>query len=130
MTETICYINTDLDLRSIDSLTDLVKALESQGISPLHLEQMEDGIWFTVLETDQTFDDPEANIAAMINIIDSLPEPLQMIWASCIQREFNIGYECAAEPQAFNQALSHDLLARIVEVGAPVRITLYTGQRA
>ena len=43
----------------------------------------------------------------------------------CTTREFNLGYDCGAEPWAFNQGLSSELLGRIAAVGASLRLTIY-----
>jgi hypothetical protein len=40
---------------------------------------------------------------------------------------FNIGYDCGAEPWAFNQGLTAELLGRMAATGASLRITLYPG---
>lgn len=76
-------------------------------------------------ETVEQHPEPEANIAAMLTVLESLePERLDD-WASCTRREFNIGYECGQRPWAFNQALTADLLDRISTAGVSLRITLY-----
>ncbi len=42
-----------------------------------------------------------------------------------MRREFNIGYDCGAEPWAFNQGLSAHLLGRMATAGASLRVTIY-----
>jgi hypothetical protein len=76
------------------------------------------------------FAEPEANIAAMLVIVESLARPLRSVWDGCTRREFNIGYECGAEPWAFNQGLRAELLGQMAAVGASLRVTLYPGPRA
>lgn len=125
MNNTIHYLNTDLDLTSSDDLTRLAKVFEAKGASPLHVARSDDGLWRATIETDVHHHDPEPNIAEMLAIIESLPDPLQTDWRRCTQLEFNIGYDCGTEPWAFNQGLSNVLLRRIAAVGASLRITLY-----
>jgi hypothetical protein len=122
---TICYLNTDLDLTSSGDLTALAGVLESRGIRPLHVTRSEDGLWYATFETTDSHDDPEPNIAAMVVVIESLVEPHRSVWLGCSRREFNIGYDCGAEPWAFNQGLSCELLGRMAAVGASLRWTLY-----
>jgi hypothetical protein len=120
------YLNTDLDLASADDLTALVAALEAAGIPPLHVTRGENtGSWYAMLETAEQHLEPESNIAAMLAVIEALPPPLRSVWASCSQREFNVGYDCGLEPWAFNQGLSARLLGRMAAVEASLRWTLY-----
>ncbi len=125
MDNTICYLNTDLDLTSADDLSGLATALEAQGVRALHVAHADNGLWLARFETDEQFAEPESSIAAMLSAIESLEKPLRLIWDGCSLREFNIGYDCGAEPWAFNQGLSTALLGRIAAAGATLRITLY-----
>jgi hypothetical protein len=122
---TIHYLNTDLDLTSADDLTGLALAFEAGGVPPLHLTRADNGLWYATFETDQTHEEPEPNIAAMLAVVEALAPPLRSVWAGCSRREFNIGYDCGEEPWAFNQGLSAELLGRVAAAGASLRITLY-----
>lgn len=125
MDNTICYLNTDLDLVSPDNLTELGEAFKIAGASPIYLTRGEDGLWYATFETDEQHTEPDPNISEMLAIIESLSAPLHNLWTSCTRREFNIGYDCGADPWAFNQGLSIELLRRLANVGASLRITLY-----
>ena len=120
-----CYRNTDLDLISTDDLTALVGAFDANGVSPLHVTHGDDGRWYATFETTLQHTEPEPNIAAMLDVIESLSETLRPTWDRCTLREFDIGYDCGAEPWGFNQGLSVTLLNRLVQAGASLRITLY-----
>jgi hypothetical protein len=128
MDNTICYLNTDLDLIAPLDLTELVSALEHAGLPPLHSARREDGLWYATCETAEQFAEPEANIAAMLAVIEALPDGARAIWSACTRRELNIGFDCGAQPWAFNQALSNNLLGRLAAVGATLRVTLYPPQ--
>lgn len=106
-------------------LTPLAAAFESQGVVPLHVTLCEDGHWFSILETDEQYEDPESNIAAMLSVIEQFDEPERSIWRVLTLCEFNIGYDCGSEPWAFNQGLSNTLLQRMAKVGTSLRVTLY-----
>jgi hypothetical protein len=123
--DTICYLNTDLDLTSPDDLTALASAFEIGGAPPLHVTRGDDGQWYATFETDVQHVEPEANIAAMLAVVESLPGPLRTVWEGCTRREFNIGYDCGAEPWAFNQGLSAVLLGRMAAASASLRVTIY-----
>ena len=121
----ITYLNTDLDLISDSDLTALASALETGGVFPLHVTRGEDGRCYATFETDEQHTEPEANIAAMLTVVESLDASLRSVWAGCSLREFNIGYDCGLEPWAFNQGLSSETLRRIAAAGASLRVTLY-----
>lgn len=121
----ITYLNTDLDLTSVDDLTALATAFEAAGVRPLHVTHGEDRLWYAIFETRNQHAEPEANISAMLDVVEKLTPPLRSLWANCLRREFNIGYDCGLEPWAFNQALSAELLGRMAAAGASLRVTLY-----
>ncbi len=80
---------------------------------------------YITFETNTTFHEPEANIAAMLDAIESLPSHAKPCWEACVIREFNVGYDCGDEPWAFQQQFSNQLLARLAACGATFAITLY-----
>lgn len=72
MDDTIRYLNTDLDLTSADDLTALAAAFEARGVPPLHVSQRTDGLWDARFETDEPHAEPEAAIATMLAVVESL----------------------------------------------------------
>lgn len=124
----ITYLNTDLDLISSDELTALAAMFERCGFFTLHVTHRDDGLWYASFETRDQHTEPEPNIAAMVAIIESLLEPHRSIWLECTRRDFNVGYDCGAEPWAFTQEFSSGLLGRMAAVGASLRLTLYPSQ--
>lgn len=125
MDDVITYLNTDLDLTSACDLTTLTQAFEIGGVPPLHMTRGDDGLWYATFETAEHFSEPQLNIAAMLDVVESLPDPLRSIWDGCTRREFNVGYDCGVEPWAFNQGLSTELLGRMAAAGTSLRVTLY-----
>lgn len=123
--DTFCYLNTDLELRSIEDLSGLAAAFQAQGVSPLYLTRGEAGLWYATFEVYHRDEEPEPTIAALLVVVESLGKPLRAVWSGCAVREFNIGYDCGSKPWAFNQGLSSQLLGRIAQAGASLRITLY-----
>jgi hypothetical protein len=119
------YLNTDLDLVAPCDLEPLVVALTAGGVPPLSVYQREDGCWAATLETEETFRQPEPNIAALLTAIESLGPEARAVWAACNTREFNLGYDCGDEPWAFTDQLTTETLARIASLGASLRLTLY-----
>ena len=125
MSGKIGYLNTDLDLVSPVDLTPLSKVFESRGVFPLHVTSSEDGRWYATFEMLDQHTEPEPNIVAMIAVAESLRQPHRSVGRGCMLSEFNIGFDCGAEPWAFNQGLSCDLLRRVAALGASLRWTLY-----
>ena len=126
MSNVISYLNTDLDLASVQDLTALVAAFEVGGVWPLHeVVLYEDDQWHVSLETNEQYTTPEDSIAVMLSVIEGFDEPIRSIWACCTKREFNMGYDCGAEPWAFSQGLSAELVRRVGAAGASVGWTLY-----
>ncbi len=125
MDNTIEYLNTDLDLISSGDLGPLASVLKAGGIFDLHVTRMDDGLWYARFETNETYSEPEPNIAAMLDVLEKLPEPMRASWDQCTLREFNIGYDCGDKPWAFNQGLTAELLGRMAAARATLRFTLY-----
>ena len=124
------YLNTDLDLVSAHRLEALAAAFDSRGVFPLHVDQRDDGRWYATLETREQFDQPEPNIAALLDAIETFDPPARELWRACDARELNIGYDCGDEPWAFNHGLTAATLARIAALDISLRITLYPAQGA
>jgi hypothetical protein len=127
---TIRYINTDLDLTSPEDLTALAATFRAQGVPPLYVTAGDNGLWYATFETNDDYDEPEPNIAAMLAVIESLKESVRGMWWACTRREFNIGYDCGSKPWAFNNGLSRETLRRMADVGTSLHITLYPRRRA
>lgn len=130
MDNKIRYLNTDLDLRCTEDLTELAGEFESRGVYSLDVYPDDDGLWYARLETNVQHVEPESNIAAILTVVESLASPLRLVWNRCELREFNLGYDCGAEPWAFNQGLSAALLSRMAAVNASLRVTLYPDRAA
>lgn len=126
MFNTITYLNTDLCLESKNDLAALVHAFRAGDVPPMYDTVVGDnGTSYATFETTESYREPEPNIAAMLAVVESLEPPVRLIWDGCTRREFDMGYDCGAEPWAFNQRLSVDLLGRMATAGATLRLTLY-----
>jgi hypothetical protein len=121
----IRYLNTDLDLVSPVDLVPLTGHLTAAGVSPLMPTLGDDGLWYVAFETDESFDEPETNIAEMLGAIEAATGAARSCRDSCTKREFDVGYESGQEPRHLRQGLSNALLRRVGNVGASLRVTLY-----
>lgn len=127
MKHSIRYIITDLELRSSLDLALLADALTDQGFALYYAGPSpgQDGSWSAHFTVSSGVDEPDQDITMMLKAIESLDEPARSLWASCISRDFNIGYQCGVKPQAFYQQLSPVTLAGMAAVGAGIVLTLY-----
>jgi hypothetical protein len=121
----IQYLNTDLDLVCKTDPSLLIDALSEKGLFSMDVSKGEDGIYYAKLETKDDFASPESNISAMLAAIEALDTPHRKDWDECLFRDFNIGFDCGSQLRAFNTVLSSELVQRIAQVRAAVRITLY-----
>jgi hypothetical protein len=121
------YLNTDLDLVAERDLQPLATALEVLAVSALHVTAGEDGRWYATFEInhDLQVHNPESTIIAMLDAVDALNKSDRRLWAACLVREFNVGFDCGDKPWAFNEGMTNATLRRIAKVGASLRITLY-----
>lgn len=131
MDGTIEYLNTDLELTSAEDLSGLTAEFEARGAFNLYLGRGDDGRWHAAFEIsfDVSPHEPEQTIAALLDLVEALPESLQAVWSRCETREFNMGYDCGRRPWAFNQGLSNAILTRLAAAGASLRITIYPEER-
>jgi hypothetical protein len=77
------------------------------------------------LESNATFATPEANICALLSILESIDWSARHAWNACSLREFNVGYEGGEEPQSITHKLGPQTLARVAALGATLGITIY-----
>ena len=123
------YCTTDLDLYSAEDLTALAAGLEVRGFAIARpLTHFANAGWFCgfSLCSEEPYDEPEPQIAAMLAVVEGLDPPLRAAWERCSLRIFDPGYDCGREPFAFRQELSAGAIARLAAVGATLRITLYS----
>lgn len=125
MKSKIHYLNTDLEIVSNNDLTSLVAAFEGRGVYSLHFFH-EKNAWYARLETNQSYDEPEATISKMLAVVESFSKTTRVVWDNCTRREFDIGYEGGQVPRSFNQVLSQQLLERITMAKASLSITIYS----
>lgn len=131
MDGTISYLNTDVELISAEDLSALTADFEARGAFTLYNGRSDDGRWRATFEisSDVSPHEPEQTIAALLDLVESLPGALRAVWSRCEMREFNIGYDCGRRPWAFNQGLSNTILTRLARSGASLQITIYPEER-
>lgn len=119
------YKNTDLVIDADFDLTRLTRVLESRGLWASAFSFQTDGTWCAVLETDDTFATPEASLAPILEVIETLEGEAAKSWNQCTRRAFDLGYYCGDSPFDFTSEISNQTLARMVGAVADLRITMY-----
>ena len=119
------YLNTDLDVLADFDLTPFTDELERKGMLLLDVSKRLDGTWSARLEEGGQSNNPEDTCAALLKVIESLTPEYRAIWSRCTLREFNLGYDCGLEPWAFQSGISAEIVRRIADLGASLRVTLY-----
>jgi hypothetical protein len=130
------YRVTDLCLYSVEDLTALAAALEARGlvvshpaywISATEWFRIAEPQWYWAFQTrcEETYDDPEPQIAAMLAAVEALDPPARAAWAHSSQRVFDLAYDCGTRPVSVRHDLSVGTLARLAAVGGFLRFTLY-----
>ncbi|HEY3780916.1 MAG TPA: hypothetical protein VGL56_07530 [Fimbriimonadaceae bacterium] len=123
------YLNTDLELESDSDLTGLVAALENLGLTSLYCGPNDNGNWHATLEADLGSDEPIPSIVKLLLAIDSLDEAHRQMLSNCLRKEFDVGYECTAEPFESGDVIDNEILRRIVDLGATIRFTIYRSDK-
>jgi hypothetical protein len=120
------YLNTDLELRAPCDLSPLAEALTQDGLLiALHVLTRPDGSGSARFETTTGFQELDVNLAAMLTVIEALPEPTRRLWSDCTERVFDIGYEIGTEGGPFSQQLRAITIERIAAARVSIMLTIY-----
>lgn len=130
------YSVTDLWLFSAEDLTAMAAAFEARGLVVTNRAYwITDTVYWRLPEPqwhwsfqspcEETSDDPEPHIAALLAAVEALDPPARAAWARCSHRVFDVAYDCGTRPRAVRHELSAGTLARLAEVGGTLRVTLY-----
>src|ERR1700683_4749743 len=125
----VCLIKPDPQPPPSEDRTALAGYFVAGNLFCMYVPQAAHGQWYASFEAEKDYPEPEHAIGAMLAVVEYLAGPLRSVWDGCTLREFNIGYDCGADPWAYNQGLSAKLLGRMAAVGASLRFTLYPDQK-
>jgi hypothetical protein len=76
-------------------------------------------------ECNEHLADPNSLIAMFLDMIEFLDERAVQQWHSADSKVFDICYEADAEQGVFRSDISQEVMKRIAEAGATLRVTLY-----
>lgn len=130
------YRVTDLWLFSGEDLTAMAAAFEARGlivtnraywITDTEYWRLPEPQWHWSFQTlcQETSDDPEPHITALLAAIEALEPSTRAAWGRCTHRVFDVAYDCGTWPHAVRHDLSAGTLARLAAVNGTLRLTLY-----
>jgi Protein of unknown function (DUF2442) len=119
------FINVDLDLKSSAPLSPLLNAW-SDRVGRLYAPD-KDGRkhWLRLYLTTQ-HPNPEKGILEFCRLVRRLRGPARTAWQKASSREFDIGIQAGLEPHAAEWVLSRKVINAVHDVGAHVRLTVYS----
>lgn len=117
----INFINIDLE---IASGSDISPIIEEWG-DEVHVFQNNkvDGIYYGSFETSCSGIDEI--ISKYHSLVMCLSPGARAIWDAAINRELDIGYNSGTHPNNFHSKISAQSLAKVLDMGAYLTITIY-----
>lgn len=116
-------MNVDLLLKSRDDLTPIVESF-GEDVIVLANDKVGD-FYFAYFEIAGSHAGPNEDIGYFCALVESLDEQEKELWDNSFHRIFDIGYEAGDSGNSYASDLRHDVLSRISEFNASLRITIY-----
>ncbi|MDH0144607.1 hypothetical protein [Aquipseudomonas alcaligenes] len=120
------YITLDVDLISSEDLSPLASYLE-EGTFVLGHQQAE-GLFYLSFEPSylsESENTPENSARLILELLQSLPAELRILWESASSKVFNFGFDSGVSPPPYISHLSPETLGKIAALGAGMEITIY-----
>ena len=120
------FLNVDLEVEAPESLDHICCELLEAGAFKLYNGETKGGFLATFeIEDGKSGCDPNSIITSFLGAIGSFDDRAKATWNRSHRRIFDIGYEADSEDGSFHSDLKNDVLKKISELGAEIRITLY-----
>ena len=113
------FLNVDLDIYHQGSAYALAQTLEADMIVLSNSSNI------LSLEMKESYDDINATINAMTNLISNLPEELKQVWFECDARQFNIGISASRMTGQWVFPVFAEVISSIAKLNAELAITIY-----
>lgn len=124
------YLNTDLDIESVEDLSPLIKILKRK-CDLLHGGKDDAGLWRVTIEARNSGfvggegHDQVADINEILKVIESLSDEIQKLLLGAQKFEFNIGWQSSEKRPVGAFSLPTELLGRVAGIGATIAVTIY-----
>ena len=119
------FINVDLDLKSTGALSPLHEAW-SDRVGRLYTPEKDRRRHWLRLELSAQPRDPEAGILEFCRMVRRLRGAARTAWQKASSKELDIGIQAGLEKRAAEWVLSRKVVNAMREVGAHVRVTVYS----
>jgi hypothetical protein len=120
------FLNVDVDLKSIVDPGPFVLALGSQVIcQTISKTRRMHRVRLTLVYQPKG---PADAILRFSKLFTKLPEEKQAIWLNAVSKEFDIGIQAGFEPTAAEWLLERKVVEAAAQLGAQVRITVYSSE--
>jgi hypothetical protein len=119
----IKYLNTDLEIRSKEDISQLIKQFD-RDVLVLYYEQSRDE-YFASLEINHEVSDANTTAEYFCNLVDRLSPDFRIIWNKCDCKTLDIGYESGNCSNYYRSELTSQTVQRIAELGMSIVITIY-----
>jgi hypothetical protein len=117
------FLAVDVEVSSTTSPEPLLAAL-GERVLVYHAERLARGSYqarFAALSSAKT---PDAAIRKLVEMIESLPPPVRLLWDKARQRLFDVGFQGGLKPQCREYDISQRTLAAMSRVGGSLKVTL------
>ena len=121
MDETTTFINVDIRLESTRDPSDLVDALGKSVYAQLFKIGRRHHAVIGLLPTPKS---PTLAVLRFCRLLKRLPPRHRAIWRAAGVKEFDIGIQGGAKPQAAEWMISEKAIAGAAGVGARIRVTV------
>jgi len=121
------YLNTDLEIDSIDDVTPIVEEF-GEAVVCLYYAPWGAHKRAAFELAGVVFQDASACIRTFCALVEGLGPEARALWDGCARRVFDIGFEAGRERDNCQQSIDHDALAQVAAVRAHLVITVYPAQ--
>ncbi len=118
------FANVEFELEAHENLDGLINSL-GEEISISFRDELENGTHFLSFSLRETYDTPDAAIAALCSLVEELSPRVRSIWDNCEARRFDIGFESGNTEVGKCTKIEHDTIKRVSDIGGCIVITIY-----
>lgn len=119
------FVNVDLEVSSSQALDYLCTEFQDGGARKMFCGPTSHDRFFASFECDEHLADPNSLISVFLGLIESLDARATAQWKAADAKVFDIGYEADSGQGRLRSDLSPEIIQRVADSGASVRITIY-----
>ncbi len=122
--QNVSFANVEFEIETRENIDGLLECL-GENIDISHHGQLENGIDFVSFSLSETYETPEAVIAKLCSMVESLPSHARSNWDECEVRRFDIGFESGNTKLAISTKIKQETIKRVSGIGGSLAITIY-----